>query len=104
MNRPAEVPPEPLIEMIRGTVPAQVASFFARLRLADHLKDGPRAVSDLAKSAGCQEDSLHRLLRTAAALGLVSESGPRTFALSPMGEWLRSDRRDSLIGFATFAG
>ena len=61
-----------------------------RLDIPDHLAHGPRTTSDLARAASAHEDALYRLLRALSTVGVFHEPAPRTFALTPVGELLRS--------------
>ncbi|HWC11223.1 MAG TPA: methyltransferase, partial [Acidimicrobiales bacterium] len=76
--------------LIFGQVVSQVTATVARLGVPDALGDGPRAVADLSAALDADADGLARLLRAAAALRLVTEIEPGLFALTPRGEWLRS--------------
>jgi hypothetical protein len=77
--------------MACGHVVTRAVYVFAELGLADLLKDGPRSAEDMAASVGAQADSLYRLLRSMAGFGFVAEDATRRFALTPLGEALRSD-------------
>lgn len=59
------------------------------LDIPDRLDSGPRAIADLARETGTHEDTLCRLLRALASLGLFKESSPRTFASTPLSTTLR---------------
>ena len=83
---------------------SQMMAGAARLRLADHLVGGPRAVHDLARVTGTHEESLYRLLRTLACLGVFAEGPERTFRLTPRADWLRSDVPHSLRVAAEVVG
>jgi len=63
----------------------------AELALADHLKDGPLPVEELAAKAEAHAPTVYRIMRALANAGLFEEPSPRTFALTPLGELLRSD-------------
>lgn len=94
MSHPASIdvsPREQLIERIRGFWISQVVHSVAQLGLADRLASGPRSSDDLAPEVGAHPEGLYRLLRGAISAGLVQEVSPRTFALTPMGQLLRSD-------------
>ncbi len=67
----------------------------AKLGLADLLKDGPRATTELAGAAGVDAAILRRLLRGLVSLDVVAEVTADRFALTEMGQYLRSDRPDS---------
>jgi hypothetical protein len=62
----------------------------ARLSLADHLADGPEGVDELARLTGTNAPSLYRLMRALANLGILTESAARRFALTPLGEALKT--------------
>jgi hypothetical protein len=67
----------------------------ARLGVADALGDDERTVDQLASMCGAEPASLHRLLRALASFGVVVESAPAHFALTPFGRPLRKDAPDS---------
>ncbi|HZN55005.1 MAG TPA: methyltransferase [Candidatus Polarisedimenticolaceae bacterium] len=60
----------------------------AKLGLADHLRGGPKSAEELAGPTETHAPSLHRLMRTLASLGLLSEGDGRRFSLTPLGETL----------------
>ena len=72
------------------------------LNVADHLKDGPRSMAELARATGANEDALYRVLRLLSSLGIFDEVAPRSFALTPAAELLRKDVPGSLRGMAVF--
>jgi hypothetical protein len=45
----------------------------AKLSIADHLATGPRSASELAGTTRTHAPSLHRLMRTLAGLGILTE-------------------------------
>ncbi|MCC3774197.1 acetylserotonin O-methyltransferase [Streptomyces sp. UNOB3_S3] len=63
----------------------------AAVGVADHLTDGPRTPSDLAKATGTDPRSLHRVLRLLATRGLFEEDAEGRFHLTETGSALRSD-------------
>ena len=63
----------------------------AELGISDELASGPRTVADLAVAVSADEDSLHRLLRALAAVGVYAERGDGSYASTPLGDGLRSD-------------
>ena len=75
---------------------SQMLAVAGRLRLADHLAAGPRAVDELARVTGTHEDSLYRMLRALARFDVFAEAPGRMFRLTPKAEWLRSDISHSL--------
>jgi hypothetical protein len=68
----------------------------AQLGLSDLLRDGPRTVADLARVTRTDEDTLHRLLRALATIGVYEELGDGRYADTDLGSGLRSDLPGSL--------
>jgi hypothetical protein len=85
------VPPyAQLIEMARGLIIARVVYAAAKLSLADHLAPGAKSADELAGPTGTHAPSLYRLMRALTTLGIFTESDMRRFALTPLGEALRT--------------
>ncbi|MBZ4418508.1 acetylserotonin O-methyltransferase [Myxococcus sp. RHSTA-1-4] len=89
-----------LYERIGGYWVTQIIGTAARLGIADLLTGGARASDDMASELGISADGLFRLLRGGVTAGIVQEVSPRAFALTPMGEGLRSDVPFSLRSLA----
>jgi len=89
-----------LLQLLFGFFPSQVIHAAARLRIADVLAEGPRTSEELAAVTGTHAPSLRRLLRAMACLGMLDETEPGTFALTPLGAPLRSDSPDSVRSLA----
>ena len=62
----------------------------AKLGLADQLAAGPKSAAELAGPARVHAPSLHRLMRTLASLGILTEGDEQRFALTPLGEALKT--------------
>jgi hypothetical protein len=77
--------------MAGGHVIAKGIHALAELGVADHLSDGPRTAEQLAQATDTHAPSLYRLLRSMAAFGLLVEDDQRRFALTPLGDTLRSN-------------
>lgn len=75
---------------------SQALNVAARLGIADHIKGEARTVHELATATQSNEAYLYRLLRSLASVGVFSEIEPQRFALTPVGEFLRSDIERSL--------
>jgi hypothetical protein len=89
---PVTLPPQAQIaQMIGGHIVTRAMYVFAELGIADLLKEAPRAAADIAPLAGAQAAALHRLMRTMAGLGFLAEDAEHRFALTPLGEAMRSD-------------
>jgi hypothetical protein len=72
----------------------------AKLGVADRLAAGPAAIDDLARSCEAHPESLYRLLRALASVGIFREEEGRRFANTPLSEALRSDVPGSMRGLA----
>jgi len=86
----------PLVEMAMAYSRSRMVCAAARLGIADALAGGERSVDDLAKACAADRDSLYRLLRALAILGITAETAPRKFVLTPFGEPLRKDAPNSV--------
>jgi len=89
-------PQADLLRLAFGAQAAQVVYVAAKLGLADLLKDGSLAATDLAAAAGIDAASLRRILRSLVSLGVCTETAGDRFALTDMGQYLRADRPDSV--------
>jgi O-methyltransferase domain len=88
---PALPPHAQVMQMLTAHVMVSALHSFAELGLADLLKDGPRSAEDLVPASGGHGPSLYRLLRSLAGFGFVAEDAHHRFALTPLGDLLRSD-------------
>ena len=68
----------------------------AELGIADALAGGPRNSAEIARAVDAHPDALRRLMRALVALDLCRMTDDGAFALTPLGECLRSDSRDSV--------
>lgn len=100
----APSPPAELMRLVNGYQVSQAIHVVATLGIADLLKDGPRTSDDLAAAAGVHPRSLYRVLRALAAAGVFHEGSGRSFALTPMGDCLRSDAANPVGSWAAFVG
>jgi ubiquinone/menaquinone biosynthesis C-methylase UbiE len=87
----AGMPPQVAIfQIINGMWVTQIASAVAQLGIADFIAAGTRRVDHLAEECSADAGALYRLLRAAQTIGLCRETAPKEFALTPVGETLRS--------------
>lgn len=93
-----------MMEMLYGALATQMISAAAELGIADLLAGGPKAVAELASASGADPEGLYRLLRGLAALGVFTETAPRTFASTPLGDTLRTDAEGSMRFLAQDVG
>ncbi|MCK5942040.1 MAG: hypothetical protein KAI24_08740 [Planctomycetes bacterium] len=91
-----------LLHELGGKHRAQVLSTLAAIGLPDRLRQrGAATIAELGDATGCELADLESLVRAAAGLGCLREGPLGTFALTPRGEQLCTDR---LGDFAAFLG
>lgn len=73
-----------LFDLVAGFIHSQVLAAVVELRLCERLAAGPQDEAALATHCDLPPDSMRRLLRAAASLGLVEPLG-RDWALGPRG-------------------
>lgn len=86
--------PEHVREMVRligGYRISQSIYVAARLGIADLLADGALETATIARLCGADEQSLYRVLRLLAGVGVLDEIGQGAFRLTELGATLRSD-------------
>ena len=95
---PVLPPHAQLIQMGTASWVSAVMYAAAKLGVADHLAAGPRSAAELAGATGTHAPSLHRLMRTLASLGILTERDAQRFALTPLGEALKTGAPGSARG------
>jgi O-methyltransferase domain/Dimerisation domain len=90
-----------VLRMIQGLHISRAVYVAARLGIADLLADGPRSSAQLAQLTGAHAPSLYRVLRVLAALKVLREQPRGHFALTPLGDRLRTNVPGSLRNWAT---
>ncbi len=90
--------------MDEGIQPRQLIFATTALGVFDALRVGARTVADLARTVGADLDTLRRVLRALAALGLLGETGHERFELASAGRLLCSGEPGSLRGEALNRG
>ncbi len=93
-----------MMGMVNGYLVSQSLYVAATLGIADLLTAGPRAVEELALETGAQEDALYRVLRALAAVGVFHEDASRRFALTALGDCLRTDAAEPVGRWAANIG
>ena len=108
------------IMLARAQLTGQAIYIAAKLRIADYLKDGAKSVEELAVRTETHPDSLYRLLRMLASIGIFveikeeeEEDGKqeqanqrirRRFRQTPMASLLQSETENSIRNFALMFG
>jgi hypothetical protein len=85
-----------LVEIAAAYQRSRVLCAAARLGVADALREGERSAHEIARSCAADAATLHRLLRTLAAMGIVAQVRQDTFALTQFGDKLRKDAANSV--------
>lgn len=93
-----------LLRLINGYQVTQAIHTAAALGIPDLLAHDARTSDELADATESDPGALYRLLRALASVGVLEERDGRRFALTPLGEQLRSDVPGSLHGWAAFVG
>src|SRR5262249_14218704 len=92
-----------LIQMCAGGWVAAAVCAAAKLGLADHLAGGAQSAAELAPLTGTHAPSLHRFMRALAGFGILTEREGQRFALTPLGEAMKTgapgSARSTLIAF-----
>ncbi|MEU9337241.1 methyltransferase [Streptomyces sp. NPDC048290] len=97
-------PAETLLRQLTGAWTTQALATFAHLGIPDAMStETPVAAGPLARRTGTDPESLTRLLRYLAMLGIVTET-PDGHRLTPAGALLRSDTPGSLRPLALLYG
>jgi hypothetical protein len=74
--------------MLDGFRLTQMVHAAAKCGVAEQLKEGPRTIEHLAAATGTHADSLYRLLRALAGMGIFEEQPDMRFRLTPAAELL----------------
>jgi hypothetical protein len=80
-----------LVQMASAYWVSCIVHAAAQLGLADKLASGPKSAKAIAGPAELNAPALHRLMRSLAGLGILTETADDHFALTAMGETLKSD-------------
>jgi hypothetical protein len=91
----------PRTEFLFGEMVAKIVYAAAELRIPDLLGEGPRTCAELAERTGTRHESLRRLLRALAGLGIVMQVDTDRFGLGELGGPLRADAPDSQRSLVT---
>ena len=80
-----------LIQLLTGMWATEAIAAAARLGVPDLLALGPRTADEVAEKSGSHAGAMHRLLRGLASLGVLERRDGERWALTAVGERLRSD-------------
>jgi len=91
-------------QMISAYWTSQAIYVAAKLELADRLASGPKTVAELARATNTHSDSLYRLLRALASVGIFKQGEGDKFELTPLAEPLRQNVPGSQWAMAIMMG
>ena len=104
---PAETPIPPhaiMMPLLFGKQLTASLAALARLGVADHMDADFTPVEVLAEKVEAHAPSLFRVMRMLAAMGVFREGPGHTFALTPVGELLRTEAPGSMRYSAIMLG
>src|SRR5271155_5816564 len=84
-------PREQLRQIRSGLYFTRLLYVAAKFGLADQLSTGPKDAAEIAATVGAHPTSLYRLMRSLTMIGVFTLRPDGRFALTPIGEALRSD-------------
>ena len=90
------IPQTAIFQIIMGAWASQALGAVARLGVADHLDHEPQTTAQLAEAVGANVDALGRTLRALAGLGVFTSPSPGSWALTPVGQCLRTNAAGSM--------
>jgi hypothetical protein len=93
-----------LLELATGAWTTAALYTAAKLGIADQLATGPKHSNDVAARIGAHPDGVHRLMRALASRGVLTQRPDGSFALTRVGDALRSDTEGSLRDMVLFIG
>ena len=93
-----------LIQMGRAFIVSRTVYVAAKLGLADQLAAGPKSAAELAGPMQVHARSLHRLMRTLASLGILTERTEQRFALTDLGEAMKTGAPGSARSTLIYSG
>ena len=88
--QPSLPPPLLMMQLLFGKQLTYSLSGVARLGIADHMSGEPQPVEAIAAKAGAHAPSLYRVMRMLASFGVFKEGPQRHFALTPVGDLLKT--------------
>lgn len=91
-----------LLDLGTGAWVTQMLYVAASLGIPDQLSDGPRTSLDVARAVGSDPDATDRLMRALVGRGVLRQRRDGTFALTRIGEALRSGTEGSLRDMILF--
>ncbi|WP_119390598.1 methyltransferase [Taklimakanibacter lacteus] len=89
-QQPPIPPSAQLVQMASAYWVSCIVHAAAKFDLADKLASGPKTAAEIAGPLKLHAPSLHRLMRSLAGLGILTETEGKRFGLTPLGEALKT--------------
>ncbi|GDY31752.1 methyltransferase [Gandjariella thermophila] len=102
-NLPDELHAHHLLLLASGGRLMRIVQVLVELGLADMIGDGTMTADEIADKTGMHAPSLYRVLRAAAAVGILVEEPLKTFGLTPLGNGLRSNHPDGIFALVKYS-
>ena len=93
-----------LFEIAQGAWLTQALYVTTKLGIADALADGPLRADDVARRVGSDPDATFRLMRALASASMLKQRRDGRFALTRVGQKLRSDVPGTMAPMIQFIG
>lgn len=90
-NQAQPSPVETMLQIMSGFWVSRGIYVAAKLGIADYLQDGEKTAVELAEATNTHADSLFRVLRMLAMVGVFEQKDGDKFALTPLSETLLTD-------------
>lgn len=100
-NEQGPPPPVQMLQFLAGSFVARSLGVASELDIAGKLASEPRTVDELAQATSCRPESLARLLRALASVGIFRLEGGH-YHNTPLSETLRDDVPGSLRAMTMF--
>jgi O-methyltransferase domain/Dimerisation domain len=89
-------PPAAIFQLVSGMWAAQAVATAAKLGIPDLLAHEPKTAEEVANAVGADASAVYRLLRGIASVNVLTAESDGRFALTPLGDCLRSDAPQSM--------
>src|SRR6476659_8342854 len=89
LRRKLAPPPVVILELITAYIIPRALYVVCKLGISDLLAGGPRSVQDLATTTKTHAQSLGRILRALASVGVYRQLGDGRYALTSLGKSLQ---------------
>ncbi len=102
---PEKIPAEQfVVQLFMSKWIGMATSVAAKLRIADHLADGPKTASELATTTKTDAKSLNRVLRALASIGLFQTDEQGRYHINEYSQLMRTGVPGSVRGIMDYCG